>query len=149
MGSNKLKFGWLNENHDLIDPEVVKSASVVKQVKPVKEIKEVKQSDSKVEPRVFQQVQHTPTTQTIEKITSVDSANSISKGLNKGWTRHTIVLNEKYLSNIKALSYWANLPFYEVLDEILNEYFENKVVKPIPNKSNKEKLTEALTGVNR
>ena len=79
------------------------------------------------------------------RVSSPDNANNASgKGLNPNFTRTSFVISKNNLSKLKALAYWANTHYYEVLDEILNTYFLDKNIKPIPIKSVKEKLNDAL-----
>ena len=135
MGNKLKQFMTLNDGGDLINPDAVKSASSsapMKVIKPTGSVMVPPVVNTKVESKF---------------IATNDTNSSTKKGLYVGMTRRTVVLNEKHIANMKALSYHANLAFYEVLNEILNEYFENKTVKPlpnVPNMSTKDKLRDAL-----
>jgi len=79
--------------------------------------------------------------------------NTSKKGCPEGFGRVCMFMNDKHSGSLKALKAWTNLPVYQVLNEILDEYFEGREVKPLPEtqgKGKKEKLESALkTAVNK
>ncbi len=50
---------------------------------------------------------------------------------NSDWVRTTVVIREKYLEKIKALSFMEKVPTKDVLDQILARFFES-LKTPIP-----------------
>ncbi len=55
-----------------------------------------------------------------------------SRGLSDGWTRATFIMKEENLEKLKDLAYWERLQIKEVMNNILNEYFDRKVVQQRP-----------------
>jgi len=59
---------------------------------------------------------------------------SKTKGLKEGFTRKTFVIKEEFLEKIEMFAYWERLTVTEVVNLILEEFFNNKKVKSIPKK---------------
>ena len=59
---------------------------------------------------------------------------STHKGLDDGWTRATFIMSETYLDKIKDYAYWERLQIKEVLNEALDNFFEDKKVRKRPSK---------------
>jgi hypothetical protein len=48
------------------------------------------------------------------------------KGLSEGWTRATFIIKEDQLKEIKDYAYWERLQIKDVLEEIIDSFFEKK-----------------------
>jgi len=59
---------------------------------------------------------------------------STHKGLDDGWTRATFIMSETYLDKIKDYAYWERLQIKEVLNEALDNFFEDKKVRKRPSR---------------
>ncbi len=57
-----------------------------------------------------------------------------SNGLSDGWIRATFIMREDSLEKIKDFAYWERLQIKEVIDEALENYFEDKKVRKRPKK---------------
>ena len=53
------------------------------------------------------------------------------QGLKEGWSRASVIIRDEHLAKIDALAYRKNRQKKDILDEALNEYFQNKRVKPL------------------
>lgn len=54
------------------------------------------------------------------------------QGLKEGWIRATFIIKEEYSNKIKSLVYWDRKKVTVLMDEILENYFKDKQIKPIP-----------------
>jgi hypothetical protein len=57
-----------------------------------------------------------------------------SNGLSEGWIRATFIMREDNLEKVKDFAYWERLQIKEVIDEALENYFEDKKVRKRPDK---------------
>lgn len=57
------------------------------------------------------------------------------KSGNQGMIRKTFIIKPEYHEKIKALAYWERKEIMEIMEEILDSYFQGKTVKPIPSKN--------------
>lgn len=57
-----------------------------------------------------------------------------SNGLSDGWIRATFIMREDNLEKVKDFAYWERLQIKEVIDEALENYFEDKKVRKRPEK---------------
>ena len=137
-----LKFAWMKDSN-IINPKIAK------------EVTSIPKKGAEVETYPADEINKQPETK-IEEIpikrinTSQIKQDSLHRGLKlPGFKRATIIIDEQRLSDIKSLSYWTNLHTYEIINDILNEFFKDKTVKPIPVKSSKEKIQEALNNNNK
>lgn len=80
------------------------------------------------------------TTKTTEKPSKASTLNKPSKQdkpdkpSNQGMIRKTFIIKPEYHEKIKALAYWERREITEIMDEILDSYFQGKTVKPVPEK---------------
>ncbi len=66
---------------------------------------------------------------------NLDNRKSTEKGLQKGWTRATFIVDRTLNEKIKALAYWERLTVKEVVHEALCQYLQARKVKSIPKKT--------------
>jgi len=57
------------------------------------------------------------------------------RGLQQDLIRATFILREEHLEKIKAYAYWERLQIKDVLEEMCEQFFENKKVRSIPDRS--------------
>ena len=73
-----------------------------------------------------------------EKWVVENSSPSSKKGLKNNEIRKTLILNETYLSKIKAIAYWERLDEKDLIKcsikEFVDKYEKKRTLKPIPNK---------------
>ena len=50
------------------------------------------------------------------------------------YIRQTYVIKREYVNKLKNKAYWDRISQKEILDNILENYFKNKNIKPIPGK---------------
>ena len=60
---------------------------------------------------------------------------STQKGLAKGWTRATFIVDEEINEKIKALAYWDRVTVKEIVHSALTKHLQGRNIKPIPKKS--------------
>lgn len=51
---------------------------------------------------------------------------------NKDYIRHTFLIREEYLQNMRAYAYWERLSQKQLLEVMLTDFFKDKKIKPIP-----------------
>ena len=51
------------------------------------------------------------------------------------YIRQTYVIKREYVNKLKNKAYWDRISQKEILDNILENYFKNKNIKPIPSES--------------
>lgn len=56
------------------------------------------------------------------------------RGLQEDLTRATFIVREEHLEKIKAYAYWERLQIKDVLEEMCQQFFENKKVRSVPEK---------------
>lgn len=56
------------------------------------------------------------------------------RGLQEDLTRATFILREEHLEKIKAYAYWERIQIKDVLEEMCEQFFENKKVRSVPEK---------------
>lgn len=59
---------------------------------------------------------------------------SARRGLQDDLTRATFIMKQEFLEKIKAYAYWERVQIKDVLDEMCEQFFENKKVRSIPEK---------------
>jgi hypothetical protein len=59
---------------------------------------------------------------------------SARRGLQEDLTRATFIMKQEFLEKIKAYAYWERVQIKDVLDEMCEQFFENKKVRSIPEK---------------
>ncbi len=55
-----------------------------------------------------------------------------SKEGNRDYIRHTFLIREESLKNMRAYAYWERLSQKDLLEEILSAYFKDKKIKELP-----------------
>ena len=64
------------------------------------------------------------------------STNNSSKiGLQCGWTRATFIIKEEHCKKLKAHAYWERISVKEILDALLEDFFQGKKIRAIPPKN--------------
>jgi len=53
-------------------------------------------------------------------------------GCKPGYTRVAYIVKEELVEKVKAHAYWERLSLVDVMEEILEEFFRTRKVKPIP-----------------
>lgn len=56
------------------------------------------------------------------------------RGLQEDLTRATFILQQEHLDKIKAYAYWERVQIKDVLEQMCDQFFENKKVRSIPDK---------------
>lgn len=56
------------------------------------------------------------------------------RGLQEDLTRATFILRDEHLEKIKAYAYWERIQIKDVLQEMCEQFFENKKVRSVPEK---------------
>ncbi len=75
----------------------------------------------------------TDTDQEIENEKGANKKTSSSKtNLPQGWTRTTIAMREEHIEKLQALAWWERALYREVLEEILEQFFSTRQIRPIP-----------------
>ena len=64
---------------------------------------------------------------------------TIKKGVEKtdiedDYIRQTYVIKREYVNKLKCKAYWDRISQKEILDSILENYFKDKNIKPMPDK---------------
>lgn len=63
---------------------------------------------------------------------------SAKKGLPPGWTRTTIIIKEEHRDKLERLAFWSKMPVKDALHKILDTFFRDKKIQPIPKLGNEE-----------
>lgn len=56
------------------------------------------------------------------------------RGLQEDLTRATFILREDHLEKIKAYAYWERIQIKDVLEDMCEQFFENKKIRSVPEK---------------
>jgi len=65
---------------------------------------------------------------------SSDVIPAARRGLQDDLTRATFILQQEHLDKIKAYAYWERVQIKDVLEQMCEQFFENKKVRSIPDK---------------
>lgn len=76
-----------------------------------------------------------PEEEIVQKIKLTDmSIPAARRGLQDDLIRATFIINQNHLEKIKAFAYWERIQIKDVIEEMCNQFFENKRVRSIPQK---------------
>ncbi|MBX9744359.1 MAG: hypothetical protein K2X08_04015 [Chlamydiales bacterium] len=76
---------------------------------------------------------HTDSDQEIENEEGSNKKTPSTKtNLPHGWTRTTIAMREEHIEKLQALAWWERALYREVLEEILEQFFSTRQIRPIP-----------------
>jgi hypothetical protein len=67
-----------------------------------------------------------------ENSRDVDVKDSAKTGLPAGWTRATLIVREEHKQKLDEIAFWGQIALKDVLDEILENFFADKNIPPIP-----------------
>jgi hypothetical protein len=123
LGRIPKSLAWIGADDAMVQEEVV---AVKVQPEEVKEKKIVK---SKAASPVVHEPNFSGSSKLVEEALQ---ASSCQKGLPKGWTRATFILDQEINEKIKALAYWERLTVKEVIHEALTQYLQGRNVKAVP-----------------
>lgn len=56
------------------------------------------------------------------------------RGLQEDLIRATFIIRQDHLEKIKAFAYWERIQIKDVIEEMCNQFFEQKKVRSIPQK---------------
>lgn len=56
------------------------------------------------------------------------------RGLQEDLIRATFIIKQEHLEKIKAFAYWERIQIKDVIEEMCEQYFENKKVRSIPDR---------------
>lgn len=72
------------------------------------------------------------------KITDM-SIPAAKRGLQEDLIRATFIIKQEHLEKIKAFAYWERIQIKDVVEEMCEQFFENKRVRSIPDRKEKER----------
>jgi hypothetical protein len=74
-------------------------------------------------------IQATPATKVTDQ--SIPAA---KRGLHEDLIRATFIIKQEHLEKIKAFAYWERIQIKDVIEDMCEQFFENKKVRSIPQK---------------
>jgi hypothetical protein len=85
---------------------------------------------------ISQETEIAPTVQTT-KVSDL-SIPAAKRGLQEDLIRATFIIKQEHLEKIKAFAYWERIQIKDVVEEMCEQFFENKKVRSIPQRKEKE-----------
>ena len=65
---------------------------------------------------------------------SDSSIPSAKRGLQEDLIRATFIIKQDHLEKIKAFAYWERIQIKDVIEDMCNQFFENRKIRSIPQK---------------